>query len=72
MCAILAAFAIRTEASQIMWAKLVFLVMFQSAVGPEWAEPAVVVGTRRAFGLGVDVQVEAVITVRACEGAGVI
>jgi hypothetical protein len=72
MCAVFTRFAFRTEASQVIWTKPVLLVVLQGAVGPEWAEAAVVVRTRRALRLGIDVQVEAVVAVGACEGASVI
>lgn len=72
MGTVLAAFALWTEAAQVKRAQLVFLVVLQRAVWAEWAEAAVVVWARGALGIGVQVEVEAVVAVGAGLCAGVV
>jgi hypothetical protein len=69
---ILAAPTFWTEASQVEWTELIFLDVLQRAVWTEWTESAIVVRTRRPLGFGVDMEVQAVVAVGACERAGVV
>lgn len=46
--------------------------MFQCTVRPERTETAIVMRARGPLGLGIDVEVEAVVAVGAREGAGIV
>lgn len=70
--AFLALLAVGAEAGEIVAADAVFSDVLLSAAGSKGAEAAVVVGAGRAFGLGVDVQVEAVVAVGAGQVSGVV
>lgn len=61
-----------TEASQIEWTQLVLFVMFQGAYWSKRAEAAIVVRTGGPFRLWVYMEVQAIVAVRTCEGAGVV
>jgi hypothetical protein len=65
MSSFLASFAIWTEAGHPETTYLVLFVMLQSAVRPKRAKPAIIMRTRRSLGLGVDVKIQAIISVGA-------
>jgi hypothetical protein len=72
VCAVLAGLAIWAETGQVERADLVPFVVLQRTVWAERTEATVVVRARRSLGLGVNVQVEAVVAVRARQRAGVV
>lgn len=72
MWATFALWAFRTEAGKIKEAYVGLLVVLEGALWAEWAETAVVVRACRTLRFGIDVEIEAVVSVRASLRAGVI
>ena len=72
MCAVLASLAFGTKSSKIEGAELILLDVLQRTMRTEWAEPAFIVWTGRPFGLGIDVEVQAFVSVHTCECSRVV
>jgi hypothetical protein len=63
--AILAAFALWTKPTEIERAKLLLLIVFQRTVWTKRAKASIVMGAGRTLRFGVDMEVQAVVTIRA-------